>query len=180
MIHEVFDTKQRFDQRFARGTPDLCVDRMHQVLSVSADLFEDWLRSRKVVQPPDPAVARVGTALHKATLLEPIHKPRDRDRFNLTDDGKLVLRDVTVRDAMHDLYRWYGLDISIRDSLTLDRKVSLEATLESTKEVIAAAQRWARQLDAKKVADAHHLLEALWLHQWHNVVNEPLLMTSGR
>ena len=55
-------------------------------------------------------------------------------------DGKLVLRDVTVRDAMQDLYRWYGLDIAMRDTLTLDRKVTLEATLESTKEVIAAME----------------------------------------
>ena len=55
-------------------------------------------------------------------------------------DGKLVLRDVTVRDAMSELFRWYGLDITVRDSLTLDRKVTLEATLESTKEVIAAME----------------------------------------
>ncbi len=59
-------------------------------------------------------------------------------------DGKLVLRDVAVRDAMHELFRWYGLDITVRDSLTLDRKVSLEATLESTKEVIAAMEAGAQ------------------------------------
>ncbi len=44
-----------------------------------------------------------------------------------------------------------------------------------TKKVLAAAAKWAKQFDAKKVEDAHHLLEVLWLHQWHNVVNEPLL-----
>lgn len=59
-------------------------------------------------------------------------------------DGKLILRDIAVRDAMHELYRWYGLDITVRDSLTLDRKVSLEATLESTKEVIAAMETGAQ------------------------------------
>ncbi len=41
--------------------------------------------------------------------------------------------------------------------------------------VIAAAQKWAAQFDPKKKGDAHHLLEALWLHQQFNVVNEPLL-----
>jgi ferric-dicitrate binding protein FerR (iron transport regulator) len=59
-------------------------------------------------------------------------------------DGKLVLRDVAVRDAMHELFRWYGLDIAVVDTLTLDRKVSLEATLESTKEVIAAMESGAQ------------------------------------
>ncbi len=59
-------------------------------------------------------------------------------------DGKLVLRDISVRDAMHELFRWYGLDIAVVDTLTLDRKVSLEATLESTKEVIAAMESGAQ------------------------------------
>lgn len=59
-------------------------------------------------------------------------------------DGKLVLRDVAVRNAMHELFRWYGLDIAVVDTLTLDRKVSLEATLESTKEVIAAMESGAQ------------------------------------
>ena len=59
-------------------------------------------------------------------------------------DGKLVLHEVAVRDAMKELFRWYGLDITVRDSLTLDRKVSLDATLESTKEVIAAMETGAQ------------------------------------
>lgn len=59
-------------------------------------------------------------------------------------DGKLVLRDIAVRDAMHELFRWYGLDIAVVDTLTLDRKLSLDATLESTKEVIAAMESGAQ------------------------------------
>jgi hypothetical protein len=35
--------------------------------------------------------------------------------------------------------------------------------------VIGAAQKWVSQFDPKKKADAHHILEALWLHQQHNV-----------
>jgi glucose/arabinose dehydrogenase len=59
------------------------------------------------------------------------------------------------------------------DNVRTRAKVELDK--HPTKEVIAAAQKWAKQFDPKKVDDAHHLLEALWLHQWHNVVNEPLL-----
>ncbi len=54
-------------------------------------------------------------------------------------------------------------------------RAKIELDKHETKQVIAAAQKWAKQFDPKKTEDAHHLLEALWLHQWHNVVNESLL-----
>ena len=56
-------------------------------------------------------------------------------------------------------------------------RAKIELDKHDTKEVIPAVQKWAKQFDAKKAEDAHHLLEALWVHQWHNVVNEPLLRT---
>ena len=42
-------------------------------------------------------------------------------------------------------------------------------------EVIAATEEWLRQFDATSESDAHHILEALWVHQQHNVVNRELL-----
>ena len=54
-------------------------------------------------------------------------------------------------------------------------RAKIELDKHETKQVIAAAQKWAKQFDPKKAEDAHHLLEVLWLHQWHNVVNESLL-----
>ena len=41
--------------------------------------------------------------------------------------------------------------------------------------VIAATKTWAAALDATSADYAHHLTEALWVHQWHNVVNLDLL-----
>ncbi len=41
--------------------------------------------------------------------------------------------------------------------------------------VIAAAKKWVAGLDAGGPDYAHHLTEALWLHQWHNVVDLDLL-----
>ena len=41
--------------------------------------------------------------------------------------------------------------------------------------VIAATQAWAEDFDPNDEAEAHHLLEALWLHQQHHVVNNELL-----
>jgi azurin/glucose/arabinose dehydrogenase/lysophospholipase L1-like esterase len=41
--------------------------------------------------------------------------------------------------------------------------------------VIAAAKKWIAGLDTAHADYAHHLTEALWLHQWHNVVDLDLL-----
>src|SRR6185436_20172680 len=42
-------------------------------------------------------------------------------------------------------------------------------------QVIAAVKKWTAKLNADDPANAHHLLEALWVHQWHNVVDVQLL-----
>jgi glucose/arabinose dehydrogenase/mono/diheme cytochrome c family protein len=55
------------------------------------------------------------------------------------------------------------------------QRAKIELHKHDTAKVIAATQKWAKQFDPNKVADAHHLLEALWVHQWHNVVNPELL-----
>jgi len=53
-------------------------------------------------------------------------------------------------------------------------RAKIELGKRDSKEVVAAAQKWAAQFDPKKASDAHPLLEALWVHQWHNVVNVEL------
>lgn len=54
-------------------------------------------------------------------------------------------------------------------------RTRIELSERDTKEVIAATKKWIRQFDPTKKDDAHHLLEALWLHQQHNVKNIGLL-----
>jgi len=54
-------------------------------------------------------------------------------------------------------------------------RARMELSERDTKQVIAATNQWASQFDPKSKEDAHHLLEALWLHQQHNVVNRSLL-----
>lgn len=54
-------------------------------------------------------------------------------------------------------------------------RARIELSERNTDEVVAAAQQWIQQFDAGNPDHAHHLLEALWLHQQHNVVNEGLL-----
>jgi putative membrane-bound dehydrogenase-like protein len=54
-------------------------------------------------------------------------------------------------------------------------RTRVELSERDTKEVIAATKKWVRQFDPTKKEDAHPLLEALWLHQQHNVKNTGLL-----
>jgi putative membrane-bound dehydrogenase-like protein len=54
-------------------------------------------------------------------------------------------------------------------------RTRIELSGRDSQEVIAAAQEWIKQFDPNKKEDAHHLLEALWLHQQHNVKNFALL-----
>lgn len=54
-------------------------------------------------------------------------------------------------------------------------RTRIELSERDSKEVIAATTEWLKQFDPQKKEDAHHLLEALWLHQQHNV-REPQLL----
>jgi HEAT repeat protein len=60
-----------------------------------------------------------------------------------------------------------------------ENDVRLRAKIELGKhdasQVVSALRNWVRQFNAKGIEDAHHLLEALWVHQWHNVVNPELI-----
>jgi len=51
----------------------------------------------------------------------------------------------------------------------------VELDRHDSKEVIAAVKKWAAALDKKDPAYEHHMAEALWVHQWHNVVDTDLL-----
>jgi len=55
------------------------------------------------------------------------------------------------------------------------QRARVELSERNTAEVIAATEVWVQQLDPTSEADAHHLLESLWVHQQHNVVNRDLL-----
>ncbi len=54
-------------------------------------------------------------------------------------------------------------------------RVRLELRERDTREVVAALEQWIADLDPSGEEYEHHLLEALWVHQHHNVVDESLL-----
>jgi azurin/glucose/arabinose dehydrogenase len=51
----------------------------------------------------------------------------------------------------------------------------IELGKHDTAQVIAAVDKWAAALPARGPDFEHDLMEALWVHQWHNVVNTNLL-----
>ncbi len=51
----------------------------------------------------------------------------------------------------------------------------MELRLHETKDVMAELDKWMAALDSKGKDYQHRLLEALWICQHHDVVNEPLL-----
>ena len=54
-------------------------------------------------------------------------------------------------------------------------RAKIELGKHDSKEVTDATMKWVKALDCKDAKYEHNLLEALWVHQWHNVVNLPLL-----
>lgn len=56
-------------------------------------------------------------------------------------------------------------------------RTRVELSERDTAEVIAATQKWMDGFDPNDETEAHHLLEALWLHQQHHVRNVDLLNT---
>lgn len=54
-------------------------------------------------------------------------------------------------------------------------RARIELSGRPTAEVITAAKAWAGKLNKSDAAYEHHMMEALWLHQSHNLVNEELL-----
>lgn len=55
------------------------------------------------------------------------------------------------------------------------QRARVELSERSTAEVISETETWMAQWDPGEPDHAHHLLEALWLHQQHNVENRDLL-----
>ncbi len=54
-------------------------------------------------------------------------------------------------------------------------RAKIELSARDTKEVLAALQTWVDRLDPKSERYEHDMMEALWVQQWHNRVNETLL-----
>jgi putative heme-binding domain-containing protein len=106
------------------------------------------------------------------------HNLRDpsRDRvhgriYRITYEGRPLLKPAKI--AGEPINKLLDCLKEPEDRTRYRAKIELGA--RKTEEVVAALDRWTEHLDSKDQAYEHHLLEALWVHQYHNVVNTSLL-----
>jgi glucose/arabinose dehydrogenase/lysophospholipase L1-like esterase/plastocyanin len=91
--------------------------------------------------------------------------------YRITYEGRPLLTPAVVAGAPIPKL----LDLLKEPENNVRTRAKIELGARDTREVMDALTAWIRQFDASKVEDQHHLLEALWVRQWHNVVDEPLL-----
>jgi uncharacterized cupredoxin-like copper-binding protein len=106
------------------------------------------------------------------------HNLRDRSRdhqhgriYRVTYTGRPAVTPPTVAGA--PVERLLELLKSPDDRLRYRTKIELSA--RDTTAVMAAVQRWAAALETNDPRYEHHMMEALWVQQWHNRVDQTLL-----
>jgi putative heme-binding domain-containing protein len=106
------------------------------------------------------------------------HNLRDpsRDRthgriYRVTCDGRPLLQ--TVKIAGEPIEQLLELLKSPENRVRYRAKIELGG--RDSSQVIAATDHWVAALDKNDPEYAHHLLEALWVHQYHNAVNVHIL-----
>lgn len=106
------------------------------------------------------------------------HHLRDPNRdhqhgrlYRITYEGRPLLEvkkiDGQPLPALLELLKEPENDVRMRAKIELGKHEASKVT--------AAVMEWVKVLDPADPAFEHHMLEALWVHQWHDVVNEGLL-----
>jgi glucose/arabinose dehydrogenase/lysophospholipase L1-like esterase len=148
-----------------------------------------WTEAEPILQSADenfrPVDAEVGPdgALYFADWHNPIighmqHNLRDtsRDRlhgriYRVTYPGRPLLTPIKIAGEPIDRL----LDLLKEPEDRVRYRAKIELSGRDTKEVMSALQAWIGRLDQKDAKYEHHMMEALWVSQWENRVDEKLL-----
>ncbi|MCC6233511.1 MAG: HEAT repeat domain-containing protein [Verrucomicrobiales bacterium] len=115
---------------------------------------------------------------HQSIIGHMQHHLRDPNRdhrhgriYRITYEGRPLLKPAKIHGqpipALLDL---------LKEPENQTRELAkIELDTRDTREVLAAVKTWAAGLDRNDPRYEHQLMEALWVHQWHNVVNRELL-----
>lgn len=100
------------------------------------------------------------------------HRDHEHGRiYRITYEGRPLLKPAKVDGqpvpALLELLKEPENDVRTRAKIELGK--------HDAAQVIAAVKKWVAKLDPKDPAYEHHLTEALWVHQWMNVVDEDLV-----
>ena len=111
------------------------------------------------------------------------HHIRDPNRdkthgriYRITYEGRPLLKPVLIDGQ--------PVEALVAALATPEDDVRTRAKIELGKhdsaKVLAAVAKWTAALDKSDKEYEHHMTEALWVHQWHNVVNVDLLKRNLR
>jgi len=99
---------------------------------------------------------------------------RDKEHgriYRITYEGRDLLKPVKIDgQSIPNL-----LDALKTPEDNVRTRAKIELSKHDSAKVIAAVKKWVAKLDPKEKEYEHHLTEALWVHQWHNVVDEAFL-----
>ena len=106
------------------------------------------------------------------------HHLRDPNRdknhgrvYRITYDGRPLMKWPKIEGASIASL----LDLLKEPENQIREQAKIELGKRDSEKVIAAVNKWIVSLDRKDGSYEHHLAEALWVHQWHNVVSVDLL-----
>ena len=162
---------------------DLTVTTINADGSTTLDKSRGLLMSGdKNFRPSDAIFAPDGSLYfsdwHNAIIGHMQHNVRDPNRdhvhgriYRLTAVGRPLQQPVAI-DGQPIAALLENLKSPV-DSIR--HRTRVELSERNSAEVIAATKQWVKTLDPDSPADAHHLLEALWLHQQHNVRDSELM-----
>ncbi|TWU10018.1 PVC-type heme-binding CxxCH protein [Allorhodopirellula heiligendammensis] len=133
-------------------------------------------------RPTDAVIGQDGALYvsdwHNAIIGHMQHNIRDPNRdhqhgriFRLTATGRELQKPVKIHDQPIEVL----LDNLKHPVDGVRHRSRVELSARDSQAVIAATVRWMADFDPNDELEAHHLLEALWMHQQHNVQNEELL-----
>jgi ferric-dicitrate binding protein FerR (iron transport regulator) len=90
----------------------------------------------------DPRTLTAGQAIFvdaEGAMREPTQQ--ELDEALAWADGRLVMTQKPMPEALQHLQRWYALGLVVRDSSILDRAVSMNVSLDSSSKAIAALEQ---------------------------------------
>jgi lysophospholipase L1-like esterase/glucose/arabinose dehydrogenase len=115
---------------------------------------------------------------HKPLIGHMQHHIRDPNRdkthgriYRMTFEGRPLLKPVPIDGQPIERL----LEALKEPENNVRTRAKIELGKHDRAKVVAATKQWAARLDPKDPAYPHHLMEALWVCQWHNVVDEDLL-----
>ena len=95
------------------------------------------VREGKVVRPVD-----AGAALFVGRGLAPrLASPDERQEASAWRSDSFMVTNRPLRDVLPQLRRWYNLDVKVPDSSLLTRKVTLRASLDSSRQAIRGVEQ---------------------------------------